>query len=52
MKSIIKLMGKQEKFYTESGFNLFPRAFPPLPFSKRNVLATRLGVIGVEVSFT
>ena len=34
-------MGKKERtFYTESGFNLVPRAFPPLPFSKRNVLGT------------
>ena len=45
-------MGKKRTFYTESGFNLIPRAFPPLPFSKKNVLGTRLGVIVVEVSFT
>ena len=46
-------MGKKERtFYTESGFNLVPRAFPPLSFSKKNVLGTRLGVIVVEVSFT
>ena len=46
-------MGKKERnVYTESGLNLFPRAFPPMPFSKRNVLATRIGVIAVEVSFT
>ena len=29
-------MGKKERtFYTESGFNLVPRAFPPLSFSKK-----------------
>ena len=44
-------MGKSRTFYTESGFNIVPRAFPPLPFFKKNVLEMRLGVIVVEVSF-
>ena len=50
MKSIIN--GKKRTFYTESGFNLVPRAFPPLSFSKKNVLGTRLGVIVVEVGLS
>ena len=42
-------MGIKRTFYTESGFNLVPMAFPPMPFSKKNVLGTRLGVIVVDV---
>ena len=50
MKSIIN--GKKRTFYTESGSNLVPMAFPPMPFSKKNVLGTRLGVIVVDVSYS
>ena len=50
MKSIIN--GKKRTFYTESGSNLVPMAFPPMPFSKKNVLGTRLGVIVVGVSYS
>ena len=45
-------MGKKKRektFYTESGFNFFPRLLPPLPFSKRKILETRLGVIVAEL---
>ena len=45
-------MGKKRTFYTESGSNLVPMAFPPMPFSKKNVLGTRLGVIVVDVSYS
>ena len=47
LKSIIN--GEKRTFYTESGFNLVLSAFPPLSFSKKNVLGTRLGVIVVYV---